>query len=209
MLRVRPGVLLVRANFEPSSVLIRLDLPTFDLPRKAISGTLGAGKWAKSLADNKNRARIRIQTVSSVWVAHGKRSGKISWLEAEWTFGFDVLLLDGMEPVPECKAARDHQSNQHADQKEQAIGRQGDQENCYDEDRDHQSGRTPQAEPKPGVRSRLHRTILTLTIQQKKKPAYMARGTWVQAIDVYCRAVGLSPVGGVAIGDRVSASDGI
>src|SRR5260370_36939258 len=73
MLRVRPGVLLVRASLAPTSELITLDFPTFDRPRNAISGTLGAGKCVKSLADSINRARIRIQTVSSVWVAHGKR----------------------------------------------------------------------------------------------------------------------------------------
>src|SRR6202521_1182115 len=73
ILRVRPGVLLVRASFAPTSALITLDLPTLERPRKAISGTPGAGKCVKSLADSINRARIRIQTVSSVWVAHGKR----------------------------------------------------------------------------------------------------------------------------------------
>src|SRR5271157_6025854 len=66
MLRVRPGVLLVRASFLPTSKLITLDFPTLDRPRKAISGTPGAGKCVKSLADSINRARIRIQTVSSV-----------------------------------------------------------------------------------------------------------------------------------------------
>ena len=76
MLRVRPGVLLVRASFLPTSVLITLDFPTFDRPRKAISGTAGGGKCVKSLADSMNRARIRIPTVSSVWVAHGKRLRK-------------------------------------------------------------------------------------------------------------------------------------
>jgi len=75
--------LLVRASFLPTSALMTLDLPTLDRPRKAISGTLGGGKWVKSLADSMNRARIRMQTVSSVWVAHGKRGGKISWL-ASW-----------------------------------------------------------------------------------------------------------------------------
>src|ERR1700692_3547101 len=73
MLRVRPGVLLVRASFVPTRELITLDFPTFDRPRKAISGTPGAGKCVKSLADSINRARIRIQTVSSVRAAHGKR----------------------------------------------------------------------------------------------------------------------------------------
>jgi hypothetical protein len=74
MLRVRPGVLLVRANFAPTKELMTLDFPTFERPRKAISGTPGEGKWVKSLADNMNRARIRIQTVSSVWVTNGKRA---------------------------------------------------------------------------------------------------------------------------------------
>src|SRR4030088_528343 len=73
MLRVRPGVLLVRASFAPTSELITLDLPTLERPRNAISGTPGGGKCVRSLADSINRARIRIQTVSSVWVAHGKR----------------------------------------------------------------------------------------------------------------------------------------
>src|SRR5207245_6899181 len=76
MLRVRPGALLVRASSAPTSELITLDFPTFDRPRNAISGTLGVGKCVKSLAESINRARIRIQTVSSVWVAHGKRCGR-------------------------------------------------------------------------------------------------------------------------------------
>src|ERR1035438_4348844 len=80
MLRVRPGVLLVRASFAPTNALIRLDLPTFDRPRKAISGTPGAGKWFKSLADNMNRARIRIQTVSRVEEAHGKHGNRKIYL---------------------------------------------------------------------------------------------------------------------------------
>src|ERR1700722_14212916 len=73
MLRVRPGVLLVRANFEPTRELITLDFPTLDRPRNAISGTPGAGNCFKSLAESTNLARIRIQTVSSVGVKHGKR----------------------------------------------------------------------------------------------------------------------------------------
>src|ERR1700721_157168 len=88
MLRVRPGVLLVRASLAPTSELITLDFPTLERPRKAISGTPGEGKWVKSLAESMNRARIRIRTVSSVWAAHGKgrrknkfiaKSGKCVW----------------------------------------------------------------------------------------------------------------------------------
>src|SRR5208283_4085803 len=101
MLRVRPGVLLVRASFLPTSALITLDFPTFDRPKKAISGTPGKGKCFKSLAGNMNRARIRIQTVSGVWVAHGKRPAekslqKINSLKAERTFWFHVLFFDRM-----------------------------------------------------------------------------------------------------------------
>src|SRR5713226_4580850 len=112
MLRVRPGVLLVRASFAPTSELITLDFPTLDRPRNAISGTLGAGKCVKSLADNINRARIRIPTVSSVWVAQGKRRrkkvrAKISSLKPERSFGMHILLLDRMQFMPESEAARD------------------------------------------------------------------------------------------------------
>src|ERR1700758_4034957 len=57
--RVRPGVELVRASFVPTSELITLDLPTFDRPRKAISGRVGEGKCPASLADNRNRERTR------------------------------------------------------------------------------------------------------------------------------------------------------
>ena len=42
--RVRPGVELVRASLVPTSELITLDFPTFDGPRKAISGSVGTGK---------------------------------------------------------------------------------------------------------------------------------------------------------------------
>ena len=57
MLRVRPGVELVCANFDPSSELITLDFPTFERPRKATSGRPGAGKRAALLAAAKNLAR--------------------------------------------------------------------------------------------------------------------------------------------------------
>src|SRR5229473_4599959 len=57
MLRVRPGVELVRASLAPTRVLITLDLPTFERPRNATSGKLGAGKCAASVADDRNRAR--------------------------------------------------------------------------------------------------------------------------------------------------------
>src|SRR5215472_565681 len=60
MLRVRPGVELVRASLVPTRELITLDLPTFDRPRNAISGRLGAGNCATSVAAVKNRERTLI-----------------------------------------------------------------------------------------------------------------------------------------------------
>src|ERR1700704_268523 len=105
MLRVRPGGLLVRASFAPSSELITLDFPTLERPRKAISGTPGGGKCVKSLADSINRARIRIQTVSSVWVADGKRRRKNKFarkLRKNWRFvssaSYPVLRIQCFVP---------------------------------------------------------------------------------------------------------------
>ena len=59
MARVRPGVELVRASLLPASELITLDLPTFDRPKKAISGNPGGGKCPGLEADNRNRERTR------------------------------------------------------------------------------------------------------------------------------------------------------
>ena len=64
MLRVRPGVLLVRASLVPTSALMTLDFPTFDRPRKATSGRDGAGNWAASEADSMNRESTRMTPVS-------------------------------------------------------------------------------------------------------------------------------------------------
>src|SRR5260370_26589764 len=57
MVRVSRGVELVRASFVPTSELITLDFPTFDRPRKAISGSSTAGKCAASVAAARNRVR--------------------------------------------------------------------------------------------------------------------------------------------------------
>src|SRR5580658_8365984 len=56
MLRVRPGVELVRASLLPTRELITLDFPTFERPRNAISGRLGSGKWAAFVAAARNCA---------------------------------------------------------------------------------------------------------------------------------------------------------
>jgi len=57
MLRVRPGVELVRASLVPTRELMALDLPTLERPRNAISGRLGAGNCAASVAAARNRER--------------------------------------------------------------------------------------------------------------------------------------------------------
>src|ERR1051326_4394805 len=56
MVRVRPGVELTWASFCPRSELIRLDLPTFERPRKANSGGPAAGKCRASAAEVRNLA---------------------------------------------------------------------------------------------------------------------------------------------------------
>ena len=56
---VRPGVELVRAILAPSRELSTLDLPTFDRPKKAISGSTGAGKWSTPVAEPMNLERTR------------------------------------------------------------------------------------------------------------------------------------------------------
>src|ERR1700735_4116046 len=63
MLRVRPGVLLVRASFAPTSTLIKLDFPTFDRPRKAISARRG---WeVRQVTSRQHKARQHAHTDSS------------------------------------------------------------------------------------------------------------------------------------------------
>jgi hypothetical protein len=54
---VQPGVALTRANaWRPSSALIKLDLPTFDLPANTNSAQLGAGNSRTLGADIKKLA---------------------------------------------------------------------------------------------------------------------------------------------------------
>src|SRR3954464_5246852 len=57
---VRPGVLLTRASLVPVRELSSEDLPTFDRPRKAISGAVGAGNCAGEAAEVRKRAKTFI-----------------------------------------------------------------------------------------------------------------------------------------------------
>ena len=81
-------------------------------------------------------------------------------LKSKRTFGFLVLLLNRMQSVPECKPARDDQSNENADQKKPAIRGERDQQDRYYGDCDNEARRSPQAESRPSARFRLHDFIL-------------------------------------------------
>src|SRR5215831_11466426 len=70
MVRVLPGVELTCASFCPSRELIKLDLPTFERPRKANSGGPSRGKAAGSAADVMNLARTGFKEI----VCHAERS---------------------------------------------------------------------------------------------------------------------------------------
>jgi hypothetical protein len=54
MERVLPGVEETCACFEPRSAFRRLDLPTLERPRKAISGMVGGGKCSGEIAESRN-----------------------------------------------------------------------------------------------------------------------------------------------------------
>src|SRR5690349_10654983 len=54
IVRVRPGVALTCATLAPRRELIRLDLPTLERPRKAISGGPAAGNCSTAVADLMN-----------------------------------------------------------------------------------------------------------------------------------------------------------
>ena len=76
MARVRPGVEETFAAFAPTSVFSKLDLPTFDRPRNATSGTLASGNCAADNAERRNWAVTRIaraRTSSSVYAARKPR----------------------------------------------------------------------------------------------------------------------------------------
>src|SRR5271169_228555 len=71
MVWVRPGVLLVFAILSATSELMRLDLPTLERPRKAISGALGAGNCLGSAAEVTKRVTTFMGSIivgSGSWI---------------------------------------------------------------------------------------------------------------------------------------------
>src|SRR5215471_1113276 len=96
MLRVRPGVELVRASFVPTNELMTLDLPTFDRPRKATSGTEGDGKCVTSVAAARNRARTLILKFAMPrWNLARRRSGLV---RHRYRRGVPAGLCVGLRP---------------------------------------------------------------------------------------------------------------
>jgi hypothetical protein len=73
-------------------------------------------------------------------------------LESQGTLGFDVVLLDRVQPMPKREATGNDESDENADQKEEAISRKRNQENCNDGNGDDKTGRAPQAEAERGAR---------------------------------------------------------
>ena len=57
------------AAFSPTSAFSRLDLPTFDRPRNAISGTPALGNCAASTAESKNCAVNRIPISATLLIS--------------------------------------------------------------------------------------------------------------------------------------------
>src|SRR5271165_6013304 len=72
MVWVRPGVLLVLAILLPTRALIKLDLPTFERPRKAISGAPAGGNCFGSTAAVTKRVRT---FMPSLYIARPRRKG--------------------------------------------------------------------------------------------------------------------------------------
>src|SRR5215472_423089 len=156
MVWVRPGVLLVLAILAPTRALIRLDLPTLERPKKAISGTLGAGNCFRSAALVTNRARTFTDSISRLGGQKSKKSN--DWtrfpfrnsldrkrrvrtlplcakfpkeggsLQLEWSFVFDVFGTDGAELVPEIQGHDDNNGDADANSEEDAISGKQDQQ---------------------------------------------------------------------------------
>src|ERR1035438_8675620 len=107
MVWVRPGVLLVFAILSATSELIRLDLPTLERPRKAISGAVGVGNCLGSAADVTKRVRT---FMVSLWLG---RTGK------------SKPRAPTPLPSPFCKVARTKDLADRSPQSSRNIGLRG------------------------------------------------------------------------------------
>ena len=71
-------------------------------------------------------------------------------LQPQRPFVFHVRVFDRMQPVPQGKAASNDDTDQKADQEEQAIGRKRDKEDGDDSKSDDERRRSLQSETQAG-----------------------------------------------------------
>ena len=136
---VRPGVELVRAILAPSRELSTLDFPTFERPRKATSGSTGAGKWSTLVAAPTNFERTRtLQFRGFEWKLQLAKGS----VKTQRALVLYVLIADREVLVSQIKSTSDYYAETDADSKEHAIGWQRDQEEHDDCGGNQQPGRS-------------------------------------------------------------------
>src|SRR5579864_6349955 len=144
MERVRPGVELVFAILVPKSELITLDLPTFERPRNATSGSAGAGNWLALVAEVMNLERTRTTQCQisggNLQVAEKEVREKQASVQAERPLVFDVFIGDRAIFVSQIKQPSNYDSNADTDREKHAVRRKGDQHRQHDHGGDRQAG---------------------------------------------------------------------
>src|ERR1019366_8861470 len=83
MVWVRPGVLLVLAILLPTSALIKLDFPTLERPRNAISGAPAGGNCSGAAAEVTKRVNTFMQAIPPSWT-QSARSEKGTGPRPRW-----------------------------------------------------------------------------------------------------------------------------
>src|ERR1039457_58168 len=107
MVWVRPGVLLVLAILLPTSELIKLDLPTLERPRNAISGAPAGGNCSGAAAEVTKRVNTFMQAVPPSWT-QGARSEKGNRTRTRRACSLEVVVSRALTGVPvpaPCSAA--------------------------------------------------------------------------------------------------------
>ena len=138
MARVRPGVELVRAIFVPKSELMTLDLPTFERPRNATSGSAGAGNCPTAVAAPTNFERTLTFPVSvfqvevasagafrlmqkylTTKVTKVHEEGALRWesVKPQGTLVLDIFFFDRNVFVPQIKNRGNDYAKPQANQK--------------------------------------------------------------------------------------------
>jgi hypothetical protein len=95
----------------------------------------------------------------------------------------DILLLDRMQFVPERERNRDNQTDEKADQKEPAIGREHDEQNRDNNPRDQEACGSLQTESRPATGLRLHeRILLRFKCRAEAEPVSQVKGMSISTI---------------------------